>query len=92
MLNQPSEVREATTLDALLERNRLQNDRIASLTKKVHEIADRLTGSNPEEATGVGTPTSQTTGGLVGELQYQADALDTAIGRAHRAVDRLAGL
>lgn len=92
MLNQPSEVRETTTLDALLDRSRMQLDRMHSLVAKANEIADRLSGSNPEEATCVGTPTTQTMGGLIGELQYGTDALDTVIGRAHRAVDRLAGL
>lgn len=90
MLNQPTELRESTALDTLADRNRLQQDRISSLTKKVNEIADRLTGSNVEVETSSGSsPSSQTTGGLIGELQTGADLLEDAIGRAHRAVDRL---
>lgn len=90
MLNQPTELREATALDALADHNRLQQDRISALTKRVNEIADRLLGSNVETETSSGSsPSTQTTGGLIGELQVGSDMLDDVIGRAHRAVDRL---
>lgn len=83
-----NEVRDATRLDQLLDRSRLHADRIAHLAQRLEGIADRLVGQLPEQATAA-VPCTQTAGGVVGDMQMQYDYTEDAIGRAHRAADRL---